>query len=344
MGERCHHGAMSAVHPSVRLFDLMSGMMRTRVLAAVAELGVADAIADGVTSTEALALEVGADPDALRRMLRLLEADGVVSQEAPGEWRLSEVGELLRDGVEGSMRQQALLFGAELYDAWGHATSSLRTGEPAFAEHFGAAFFDWLQQHPIRGRSFDRAMSGTATVRLAPLLGCDWSAGGTVVDVGGGNGMLIEALLEHEPDLRGITFDLPLVTERAAARLETNAALAGRVSAESGSFFEAVPPADAYVLAQVLHDWNDEDCVRILEACRRASRPSTRLFVLEQILPDGPEPHVSKLSDLNMLVLLGGRERTRDEFEALLAAGGWELLIEHPGPRWNALEAAPAQP
>jgi hypothetical protein len=343
MAERCHHGSVSANHPSVRLFDLLSGMMRTQTIAAMAELGVADAIAEGVTATEELAVEVGADPDALLRMLRLLEADGVVSQETPGEWRLSEVGELLRDGVEGSMRQQALLFGAELYQAWAHAATSLRTGEPAFADHYGALFFDWLQQHPIRGRSFDRAMSGTATIRMEPLLARDWSGGGTVVDIGGGNGMLIEALLEHEPGLHGITFDLPLVTERAAARLEKNVALAGRVSAEAGSFFESVPPADAYVLAQVLHDWNGEDCVRILEACRRASKPSTRLFVLEQILPDGPAPHVSKLSDLNMLVLLGGRERTRDEFETLLAAGGWTLLLQHPGPRWDALEAAPAQ-
>ena len=168
-------GRVSSQHPSARLFDLMSGMMRTQTIAAIAELGVADAIAAGVTGTDELAREVGADSDALRRMLRLLEADGLVSQDAPGVWRLSEVGELLRDGVEGSMRQQAMLFGAELYEAWAGATTSLRTGEPAFAAHFGSPFFEWLQQHPVRGRSFDRAMSGTATLRLAPLLSRDWS-------------------------------------------------------------------------------------------------------------------------------------------------------------------------
>jgi hypothetical protein len=320
----------------------MSGMMRTQTIAAIAELGVADAIAAGVTGTDALAREVGADADALRRMLRLLEADGLVSQDAPGVWRLTETGELLREGVEGSMRQQAMLFGAELYEAWAGATTSLRTGEPAFAAHFGSAFFDWLQAHPVRGRSFDRAMSGTAGMRLAPLLSRDWSRAGTVVDVGGGNGMLIEALLEHVPGLRGTTFDLPHVSERAAGRLEKNPALAGRVSAEGGSFFEAVPAgADAYILAQVLHDWSDDDCVRILDACRRAGGPGARLLVLEQILPDGPAPNVSKLTDLNMLVLLGGRERTRGEFESLLAAGGWTVIDEHPGPRWSALEAVP---
>jgi O-methyltransferase domain len=321
----------------------MSGMMRTQTIAAIAELGVADAIAEGVTGTEELAREVGADADALRRMLRLLEADGIVIQDAPGVWRLSETGELLREGVTGSMRQQAMLFGAELYQAWAGAGASLRTGEPAFEAHFGAEFFDWLQQHPIRGRSFDRAMSGTATVRMAPLLERDWSQVDTVVDVGGGNGMLIEALLERVPGLLGITFDLPSVTERAASRLEKNAGLAGRVSAEAGDFFEAVPAgAGAYVLAQVLHDWSDEDCVRILQACRRAAGPGARVLVLEQILPDGPEPNVAKLTDLNMLVLLGGRERTRGEFASVLAAGGWTLADERRGPRWSLLEAAPS--
>jgi SAM-dependent methyltransferase len=335
---------VDSAHPSARLFDIISGMMRTQTIAAIAELGVADAIADGVTGTDELAREVGADADALRRMLRLLEADGLVSQDAPGVWRLSAVGELLREGVEGSMRQLAMLFGAELYQAWAGAATSVRTGEPAFAAHFGSVFFDWLQQHPVRGRSFDRAMSGTVTLRLAPLLERDWSGVETVVDVGGGNGMLIEALLTGVPGVRGITFDLPQVSERAASRLEKNASLRGRVSVEAGDFFDAVPPgADVYVLAQVLHDWADDDCVRILEACRRAGRPGTRLLVLEQILPEGPEPNVAKLTDLNMLVLLGGRERTRAEFERLLAAGGWSVIGEHPGPRWSALEAAPAR-
>jgi hypothetical protein len=336
-------GPVSSKHPSARLFDLMSGMIRTQTIAAIAELGVADAIAAGVSGTDELAREVGADSDALYRMLRLLEADGLVSQDAPGVWRLSELGELLREGVEGSMRQQAMLFGAELYEAWAGATTSLRTGEPAFAAHYGSPFFDWLQQHPVRGRSFDRAMSGTATLRMAPLLEFDWDDVGTVVDVGGGNGMLIEALLERVPGVRGITFDLPQVSERAASRLEKNTALAGRVSAEAGDFFEAVPAADVYLLAQVLHDWSDDDCVRILEACRRASRPSARLLVLEQILAEGPEPNVAKLTDLNMLVLVGGRERSSREFAALLAAGGWTMRSEHPGPRWSALEAVPAQ-
>ena len=209
------HATMARVtppHPSARLFDLMAGMMRTQTIAAVAELGVADAIAAGVTGTDELAREVAADPDALRRMLRLLEADGLLVQDEAGGWALTETGELLRDGVDGSLRQLAMFFGAEMYEAWAGATASLRTGEPAFEARFGARFFDWLQTHPIRGRSFDRAMSGTAALRVMPLLARDWSGSRSVVDVGGGNGMLIEALLEHVPGLHGITFDLPQVS------------------------------------------------------------------------------------------------------------------------------------
>jgi SAM-dependent methyltransferase/DNA-binding HxlR family transcriptional regulator len=338
-----HDGAMTAPHPSARLFDLISGMMRTQTIAAIAELGVADAIAAGTTRTAELAREVGADPDALARMLRLLEADGLVAQGAPGVWRLTETGELLRDDVDGSMRDLARLFASELYEAWSGAVESLRSGEPAFPARFGAAFFDWFQQHPEAARRFDRAMSGTAALRLRPLLEWDWSEVATVVDVGGGNGALLEALLGRFPLLTGISFDLPQVAERAAIRIGSTP-VAGRLRAEGGDFFHEVPRADAYVLAQVLHDWNDEDSVRILAACRRAAGDGSRLFVLEQTVPEGDQPSTVKLLDLNMLVLLGGRERTLAEFEKLLAAGGWRLADHRDGPRSTLLAAVVAGP
>jgi hypothetical protein len=330
---------VSEPHPSAIVFGLISGMMRTQTIAAVAELGVPDAIAAGTTGTEAIAAELGANPDALRRMLRLLEADGLVRQVAPEDWRLSETGELLRDGVEGSMRHQAILFGRELYEAWAEAASSLRTGEPAFSERFGQPFFDWLQANPESARRFDRAMAGTSSVRLLPVLERDWSSTATVVDIGGGSGALLEVLLTHVPSLEGISFDLPRVTERAAARI-AGTAVAGRLRADGGDFFESVPAgADVYVLSQVLHDWPDADCVRILEACARAARPGTRLLVLEQLLPDDATPSPTRFTDLNMLVLLGGRERTYGQFDRLLAAGGWTLVERRDGPRWSLLEA-----
>jgi DNA-binding HxlR family transcriptional regulator len=332
---------MAELHPSARVFDLISGMMRTQTIAAIAALGVADAIAAGVTGTDALAREVGADADALSRMLRLLEADGLVARDAPDVWRLTETGELLRDGVENSMRHLAMLFASELYDAWAGAESTLRGGPVAFSERFGMPFFDWVQTHPDMARRFDLAMSGTTAPRLVPLLERDWTSVATVVDVGGGNAALLETVLTRFPQLEGVSFDLPGVSERAAARL-AGSPVAGRLRTEGGDFFEAVPGGgDAYVLAQVLHDWPDEACLRLLRACRRAAGERSVLLVLEQLVPDGAEPSPVKLLDLNMLILLGGRERTRREYETLFAAAGWKLTDVRAGPRSSLLEAVP---
>jgi DNA-binding HxlR family transcriptional regulator len=332
---------MAELHPSARVFDLISGMMRTQTIAAIAALGVADAIAAGVTGTDALAREVGADADALSRMLRLLEADGLVARDAPDVWRLTETGELLRDGVENSMRHLAMFFASELYDAWAGAESSLRGGPVAFSERFGMPFFDWVQTHPDMARRFDLAMSGTTAPRLVPLLERDWTSVATVVDVGGGNAALLETVLTRFPQLEGVSFDLPGVSERAAARL-AGSPVAGRLRTEGGDFFEAVPGGgDAYVLAQVLHDWPDEACLRLLRACRRAAGERSVLLVLEQLVPDGAEPSPVKLLDLNMLILLGGRERTRREYETLFAAAGWKLTDVRAGPRSSLLEAVP---
>jgi hypothetical protein len=333
---------MGEMHPSARVFDLISGMMRTQTIAAIAALGVADAIAAGVTGTEALAREVGADADALHRMLRLLEADGLVARDAPDVWRLTAAGELLRDGVEGSMRHLAMLFASELYDAWAGAEASLRGGPVAFSERFGMPFFDWVQTHPELARRFDLAMSGTTAPRLVPLLQRDWTGVATLIDVGGGNAALLETVLTRFPQLEGISFDLPGVSERAAARL-AGGPVAERLRTEGGDFFETVPGGgDAYILAQVLHDWPDEDCLRLLRACRRAAGAGSVLLVLEQLVPDGPEPSPVKLLDLNMLILLGGRARTRREYETLFAAAGWKLVDVSDGPRSSLLEAVPA--
>jgi hypothetical protein len=338
----CDDGRVPEPHPAVRLFDLMAGMMRTQTIAAVAELGVPDAIAGGIIGTQAIALQVGADPDALRRMLRLLEADGIVAQSAPEEWSLTPTGELLRDGVDNSLRQLAMLFAAEMYTAWAGAPQSLRGEGVAFTERFGMPFFDWIGSHPDMARRFDLAMSGSSGPRLLPLLERSWNGAVSVVDVGGGNGVLLETLLARFPQLTGISFDLPDVSERAAGRLAQRA-VSARLQTAGGDFFEAVPAgADVYVLAQVLHDWPDEACLLILGACRRAARDDARLLVLELLLPEGPEPSTVKLTDLNMLVLLGGRERTQHEYGALLAASGWSLVDVTDGPRSSLLEAVPA--
>jgi hypothetical protein len=159
-----------------------------------------------------------------------------------------------------------------------------------------------------------------------------------VVDVGGGNGTLLQAVLEADVALEGIVVDLPGVAERAAERL-AGTPVAGRLRAVGGDFFGELPAADAYVLAQILHDWDDGDAARILAACRRAANDGARLLVLEQLMPEGPEPNPVKRLDLQMLVLLGGRERTEAEFAALFVGAGWQLVARHDGPRSTLLEA-----
>jgi hypothetical protein len=313
-------------------------MMRTQAIGALVELGAFDAIARGVEETQALADEVGADAGALGRTLRMLEADGLVAQPRPGTWRLTETGEVLRGDVPGSMGPLAAFFAAEVYEAWGGFADVLRTGRPAFADRFGAPFWTYLATHPETGARFDRSMAGTATLRNRPLLERDWSAQRVVVDVGGGNGTLLQAVLEANGTLEGVVVDLPGVAERAGERL-AGTPVAGRLRAVGGDFFGELPSADAYVLAQILHDWDDGDAARILAACRRAANDGARLLVLEQLMPEGPEPNPVKLLDLQMLVLFGGRERTEAEFAALFVGAGWRLVARHDGPRSTLLEA-----
>jgi hypothetical protein len=268
----------------------------------------------------------------------MLEADGLVSQPNPGTWRLTDAGEVLRSDVPGSMAGLASFFAIEPYEAWRGLAGVLRTGEPAFPEQFGEGFWEYLSARPEAGARFDRGMAGTATLRSAPLLERDWSDTRVVVDVGGGNGSLLEAVVAANPGLEGIVVDLPPVAERAAERL-AGTAVAGRLRAQAGDFFGSLPSADAYVLAQILHDWDDADATRILRAIRAAAAEGARLLVLEQLVPEGPEPSPVKLLDLQMLVLLGGRERTAAEFETLLAGAGWRLAARRDGPRSSLLEA-----
>jgi len=283
-----------------------------------------------------------ADPDALDRILRALVAMGVFARPAPGVVGLTDVGELLVGGRPGSARHLAMFLGDLTYRTWSDALQTARTGRPAFDEMFGAPFFDHLAGHPDEADTFNRAMQGGSAARLPPLLARDWEGVRTVVDVGGGNGSVLRALLEAHDHLRGVVFDLPSVAD--AARSEIDAAgLGERCDVVGGSFFDEVPAGgDAYVLAQILHDWHDDDAVRILARVRRAMRDDAVLLVVELIVPEDDAPHPSKLIDLQMLVLLGGRERTRTDWAELLRRGGFELAGVIEGRRANVIEARPS--
>jgi len=267
-------------------------------------------------------------------------AMGVFTQPEPGVVGLTDVGELLVEGP-GSTRHNAIFFGDLTYRTWGGALQSARTGRPVFDELYGAPFFDYLAEHPDDAETFNRAMEGGAAARLPPLLERDWRGVRTVVDVGGGNGSVLRVLLEVNDHLRGIVFDLPSVARSAEREIDEDG-LAERCTAVGGSFFDEAPAGgDVYLLAQILHDWGDDDAVRILRRVREAMPDDALLLVLELIVPEDDRPHPSKLIDLQMLVLLGGRERTRTQWAELLRRGGFELGDITEGVRASVIEARP---
>jgi hypothetical protein len=265
------------------------------------------------------AREAGTDADALHRFLRALASDGVFAEEEPGVFRNTEASDLLRRG--NGWDDFAHLFGGVWHRAVGELDAS---GKPTFPDLFGTDFWAWLAEHREERATFDRAMVQGWESRVERLARRDWRGDETVVDVGGGNGSLLAALLERKPGLRGIVFDLP----------ETNrdeAALGDRIEFVEGSFFDGVPRGDVYVLATILHDWDDEPAAAILRTIHDAAPPRARLLVIDSVIPPGNEPDGSKWLDLLMLTLFAGRERDEAQWRALLAGSGFEPVHVEDG-------------
>ncbi len=303
---------MSDVPPEAKLWNLLRGAMATKALGIAADLRIAEGLAAGPRPVSELAQTSGADPDTLQRILRALASDGVFAEDEPGVFRNTEASELLgRDGWP----EFAHLFGSVFYEAT--STIDPHSREETFTRRFPADFWSWLEARPNERAAFDAAMAGGKGRHADRLAGLDWRANETVVDVGGGNGELLRELLERRPELRGIVFDLP-----ETARDEST--FGDRMEFVAGSFFEAVPAGDSYILSAILHDWSDDRADEILRTVRRAASPAARLLVIESVVADGNEPQGSKWLDLLMLVL-GGRERTAPEWRALLADAGFAV-------------------
>lgn len=294
------------------IWNALRGALVTRALGLAAELRVARALADGPRSHAALAREGGVDADALYRVLRALASDGIFEEIEPGVFGNTAASELLvRDGWD----DFAHLFGG----TWLQAVAALdASGEPSFPRAHGDEYWAWLAAHPDERAAFDRAMEQGWQGRLRRLETVEFRGDELVVDVAGGNGSLLTALLERRPGMRGIVFDLPETVRDEASFPE-------RLHFEEGSFFERVPAdADAYVLSTILHDWPDEEARRILETIRAAATPESRLVLVEAVVGPGNEASGAKWLDLLMHVISGGRERTEPEWRELLAASGWE--------------------
>jgi O-methyltransferase domain/Dimerisation domain len=303
---------MSERESEAVLWDFLRGAMTTKALAVVSDLRVADELADGPVAVEELARRVGADADGLGRVLRALASDGVFAEDESGVFRNTETSELLR---RPGWSEFAHLFGGTFYRAVDDLDRATVSGEATFPGSFGADFWTWLGERPDERAIFDRAMAGGKDRSVERLAELEWRDDETVVDVGGGNGALLVALLRGRPTLRGIVFDLP-ETDR------DESSLGERIDFVAGSFFERVPEGDTYVLSGILHDWDDDRASAILTTIRASAPTGARVLVLESVIPEDNEPHSGKWLDLLMLVLAGGRERTEGEWRALLEGAG----------------------
>jgi len=314
------------VPPPVVLLRMMTGYWQAKALAVAAELGLADLLRDGPRTAAALAEICNVDADSLHRLLRALASVGVFVQTEPGSFALTPMADLLRSDRPDSMRALARMYGSEQYEAWGGLLESVRDGGPAFDHAFGTSYFTYLAAHPEASSIFNDAMTGwTAQLSDAVVAAYDFSGSGRVVDVGGGIGLLLATILAAVPTLLGTLFERSHVAQQADAYLRATP-IGDRCTVVAGDFFEAVPDGGSfYVLAQILHDWDDDHCAKILRNCREAMLPDAKMLVIEQVIPPRNEPSLGKWLDLHMLVLLGGRERTEAEYASRLRAGDFEL-------------------
>ena len=314
-----------AEDPVEVLQQMAGGYCVPRCLHVVADLGVADALDDTPLSGPDLAQAVGADPDALGRVLRLLAAHGVFETEGEA-FGHSPASRLLRSDHPRSMRAFARMFGLPIFwSSFAAMEYAVRTGRPAATEVFPEGFWDYLAQRPDEGRVFNAAMAAKAHGAVAGILAAyDFSGFGLIADIGGGSGHLLRAILaDTAPKAKGVLFELPSVIEEAS-RTDSE-----RLSLQAGDFFrDALPSCDAYLLMEIIHDWGDRESAAILRAIRTAASAGARLLVIETIVPDDPGPDWSKLLDIHMLTLLGGRQRTAPQYAELLADAGFVLERE----------------
>jgi SAM-dependent methyltransferase len=291
-----------------------------------AKLGIADLLRNGPQSCVALATSTGSDAPSLFRLMRALSSVGIFAHLGRGHFALSRLAERLQTGVHGSLRAMVITIGEIHYQACGSLLHSVQTGSPAFNTVFGASLFDYLQENTDAADAFNQGMANVSSMlAYAVLMAYDFAGISSIVDVGGGQGKLLEKILQFNPDITGTVFDTASTIEGAQQGFGGDVRKR-RCSYVVGDFFTSVPQgADAYLLCGVIHDWDDRRALRILRNCRRAMTEKGRLLIVDMVVPDTDATSFSKLLDLNMLAMTGGRERTQAEFRALLDAADYKL-------------------
>lgn len=330
--------------PEHELMSLVVAAYTSQALYVAAKLGVADVLADGPASAEEIARRVGADPGGTYRLMRALSTRSIF-QEEDHRFRLTPMSEPLRSDARNSVRAMVLVSGhPTTWETLGELTHSVTTGEPSFRKLHGMPVFDYLDQDREYARHFNEAMSYSSSVEIPELLEAfDFSRFGTIVDVGGGQGRLLAAILEAAPDSRGVLADLESVTASAPEVFEAGG-VTERSTIHGGSFFDSVPDGgDAYVLKHILHDWPEPQALDILGRVREATAPDASLLLIELVLPADSSPHLGKLIDLDLLINFGGRHRTSEEYRDLLARAGFRMTgVTATKGAASIIEAVPA--
>jgi hypothetical protein len=344
MNEDARHGSPSAADAAA-LRRLIMGFRSSQMIYVAAKLGLADRLDERPQTADELANAVGAEPRALYRLMRALASIGIFAETEARAFELTPTARLLQSSAAGSLRSSALIYGDDLFwSTYGRMLHSVRTGRPAFDHCHGEPLFAYLETHPAAASLFHEAMSGFSEQETAAILAAyDFSGFVNVIDVGGGHGALVVALLRAHAHFRAVILDLESAAQ-GARRLLSEAGLTDRATFAAGDFFNAVPGGgDVYLLKSVLHNWDDAAAVKILRNCRQAMAPHARLVAIERVIPAATGPSEAILFDINMLVVLGGQERTEKEYAALFRAAGLDLtrVISTRSPM-SLIEGVPA--
>lgn len=332
---------MAQPTPFDTMRQMVTGCLVSQLTYVAAKLGIADRLADGPKTAAQLAASVDAHPQSLYRVLRALAALGVFTEDPDGRFALTPLAGPLRRDAPDSLHAFALMWGDTFWPACGSLLHCVRTGQTAFDHLHGMGAFEYLHQHPQAAEIFDEAMSNLTRVQAAAVVAAyDFSGVRTLVDVGGGKGALLAAVLRANPGMRGVLYERPDVLPAARKALEDEGMLA-RCELKRGDFFTSVPEGgDAYALKDVIHDWDDERAASILANCARAMGREARLLLIERGLPPRNVLGQGKMVDVVMLAVTGGRERTEPEYADLLSRAGLRLARVVPtGPEAMVLEA-----
>jgi hypothetical protein len=319
---------MQTLPPHVQLVQMASAYWVSRLLYVAAKLGLADRLADGPKDAETVAEETDTHAPSLYRVMRTLASLGILTEQDGKRFALTPLGEALRQGAPGSAHASVLtLAGDAVWHGFDHFLYSVETGKSGMEKALGVPIFEYLGQHPDEAALFSETMIGFHGQEPAAIADAyDFKGFATIVDVGGASGHLLTTILGKHAGPRGVLFDLPHGVSQALDLIESRG-LGGRVTVETGSFFDRVPQAgDAYLLSHIIHDWSEAQCLTILGNCRDAMKPGGKILIIEMVLPEGDAPHPGKMLDMMMLVGPGGQERTESEYRSLLEKAKLKLV------------------